>query len=143
MIIEVNKNNISILDDSFLDSEYITNELNMNPFAKIYVYVENYKVVGYIYYSDIYERVEINQIEVENIHRNCGLGTKLLKFVTENVDKPNCVRTISKAIVEKNNEKLISEIDKLSPDIIFVTTDIISANQLKKQDDNYKREYNQ
>lgn len=87
MIIEVNKNNISILDDSFLDSEYITNELNMNPFAKIYVYVENNKVVGYIYYSDIYERVEINQIEVENIHRNCGLGTKLLKFVTGNVDK--------------------------------------------------------
>ena len=53
MIIEVNKNNISILDASFLDSEYITNELNMNPFAKIYAYIENNKVVGYIYYSDI------------------------------------------------------------------------------------------
>ena len=33
---------------------------------------EDNEIIGYIYYSDIYERVEINQIEINFIHRNCG-----------------------------------------------------------------------
>ena len=45
------------------------------------------KAVGYLYYSDIYDRCEINQIEVEKIHRNCGIATKLIKKLTETVDK--------------------------------------------------------
>ena len=37
----------------------------------------------------------------------------------------------------ENNEKLISEINKLSPDIIFVTGDMFSAYQFKKDDGTY------
>ena len=43
----------------------------------------------------------------------------------------------------ENNEKLISEIDKLSPDIIFVTGDMFSAYQFKKDDGTYNRDYNE
>ena len=43
----------------------------------------------------------------------------------------------------ENNEKLISEIDKLSPDIIFVTGDMFSASQFKKDDGTYNRDYNE
>lgn len=43
----------------------------------------------------------------------------------------------------KNNKNLISEINKLSPDIILVTGDMFSASELKKSDGTYDRNYNE
>ena len=40
-----------------------------------------------MYYSDIYDRAEINQFEVEKSHRNCGKGKKLIEKMIELVDK--------------------------------------------------------
>ena len=87
MIIEIDKNNISIIDNSFINKEEIINELNSNPFAKILVLKENNEIIGYIYYSDIYERAEINQFEINLIHRNCGKGKILLQKMIESVEK--------------------------------------------------------
>ncbi|MBR3210664.1 MAG: GNAT family N-acetyltransferase [Bacilli bacterium] len=87
MIIELEKEKLDLLDSSFIDKEYIEKELSSNPYAKILLYIEKKEIVGYLYYSDIYERAEINQIEVENSHRNCGLGTKLMDYFTKTVDK--------------------------------------------------------
>ena len=87
MIKELTKENISVIDDSFLNKDEIIHELENNPFAKILIYLENDEVIGYLYYSDIYDRVEINQIEINSIHRNCGKGTILLDFLIKSVDK--------------------------------------------------------
>ncbi len=87
MIEEVKKNNIDILNNSFIKKDYILNELSNNPFGKIIILKEDNEIIGYIYYSDIYERVEINQIEINFIHRNCGKGDFLLKKLIESVDK--------------------------------------------------------
>lgn len=84
---ELTLENIDILDNSFINKEYIENELNNNPYAKIIIYQEDNKIIGYLYYSDIYERIEINQIEIDFNHRNCGKGDLLLKKLTETVDK--------------------------------------------------------
>ncbi len=81
MIIEINKNNIDLINNSFISKEYILNELENNPFAKILILKENDEIIAYIYYSDIYERAEINQIEVNKIHRNCGKGDFLLNYM--------------------------------------------------------------
>ncbi len=81
MIIEINKNNIDLINNSFISKEYILNELENNPFAKILILKENNEVIAYIYYSDIYERAEINQIEVSKTHRNCGKGNCLLNYM--------------------------------------------------------------
>ncbi len=81
MIIEINKNNIDLISNSFISKKYILNELENNPFAKILILKENNEVIAYIYYSDIYERAEINQIEVSKIHRNCGKGNCLLNYM--------------------------------------------------------------
>lgn len=81
MIIEINKNNIDLINNSFISKEYILNELENNPFAKILILKENDEIVAYIYYSDIYERAEINQIEVNKIHRNYGKGNFLLNYM--------------------------------------------------------------
>ena len=87
MITELDKNNLEILDDSFLDKEYIENEYKVNPYAKILILEENDEIIGYLYYSDIYDRAEINQIEINSFHRNCGYGKKLMDFFTKTVDK--------------------------------------------------------
>ena len=78
--------NLDELDNSFISKEYISNELSNNPFGKVLVLKED-KIIGYIYYSDIYERAEINQFEIEDIHRNCGKGDLLLKHLINLVQK--------------------------------------------------------
>jgi len=75
------------LNNSFINQELITNELNNNPFAKILVLKENNEIIGYIYYSDIYERAEIDQFEINLIHRNCGKGKILLEKMIMSVEK--------------------------------------------------------
>lgn len=87
MIYELDKNKINILDNSFIDKHYIEDEFKNNPYAKVLIYEENNQIIGYLYYSEIYERIEINQIEIDFMHRNCGKGNKLLKKLTDSVEK--------------------------------------------------------
>lgn len=87
MIIEFNYNQKTYLDDEFLPLEKVEKELSENPFGKYLLYIENDELIGYIYYSDIYDRAEINQFEIKENHRSCGKGTKLLKKLLESVEK--------------------------------------------------------
>ena len=98
MITELTINTIDKINNSFIDRNYIEKELSVNPYGKILILEENNEVIGYLYYSDIYERAEINQIEIENFHRNCGNGTKLMDYFINLVDKD-----ISLEVRENNN----------------------------------------
>jgi len=49
--------------------------------------IEEDSIIGYLYYSDIYERIEINQIEVDSSYRNKGYGSKLMKYLIDNTNK--------------------------------------------------------
>ena len=86
MIYIIDKDNIDKLNESFININ-IEEELANNPFGKVLVLEENNEIIGYIYYSDIYERAEINQFEINSIHRNCGKGNLLLKEFIKTVDK--------------------------------------------------------
>jgi len=86
MISELKKEDLNLLNDTFINKEYLENEFNNNPFIKVLILTED-KIIGYLYYSDIYDRVEINQIEIEENHRNCGKGSILLKKLIDIVDK--------------------------------------------------------
>lgn len=87
MIIKLDKKNLTLVEDSFLSIEQVEYELDNNPFGEYLVFIEDNKIIGYLYYSDIYDRAEINQIEIENFHRNCGKGTKLLEEFIKIVKK--------------------------------------------------------
>jgi len=78
--------NLDELDNSFISKEYIKEELSNNPFGKVLVLKED-EIIGYIYYSDIYDRAEINQFEIDSIHRNCRKGDLLLKYLINLVKK--------------------------------------------------------
>ena len=74
-------------DEEFIKKITIQDDLNNNPFGHYLLEIDNNKIIGYLYYSDIYERAEINQIEVEVSHRNCGKASNLLKNMIDTVEK--------------------------------------------------------
>lgn len=52
-----------------------------NPFAKTIEYIEDNKVIGVLKYSLIYDRMEIDNIEVYTTYRDKGIGTKLMSYL--------------------------------------------------------------
>ncbi len=102
MIENLTKDNISLIDNSFLNKEIVLKELRTNPFAKYLIYLENKEVLAYLYYSDIYDRTEINMFEVRKDQRKKKIGSTLLeKFLEEN-NKPSTLE------VKIDNNKAIS-----------------------------------
>ena len=87
MITQITKNNIEQLENTFFDKEEIIREFDNNPFAKILILKENNEIVGYIYYSDIYDRLEINQFEINEKYRNKGKGKYLLQYLIDKEKK--------------------------------------------------------
>lgn len=84
MVKLLTKDNYYDLNDNFLSYDYLKQEFENNPFAKILVLLEENKLIGYLYYSDIYDRIEINQFEVKEEFRTKGNGDLLLKELIKN-----------------------------------------------------------
>lgn len=49
-----------------------------SPYVKYIEYLENDKVLGYLKYSHIYDRIEIDNVFVEVPYRNQNIGNKLM-----------------------------------------------------------------
>lgn len=87
MLIELSTEKLLKENASFINLTELAKEISQNPFGKLLIYKENEEIIAYLYYSEIYERIEINNIEVKPEFRNKGIGTKLLKKLTETVEK--------------------------------------------------------
>ena len=87
MIIELEKDKLNILENSFIEKEEVEKEFKNNPYAKFLILLEDSKVIGYLYYSDIFERAEINQFEIEKNYRNQGKGKLLLQEFINRIQK--------------------------------------------------------
>lgn len=86
-IIEQTKDNLSDWKGSFLLKETVKKDLQSNPFGIYLLALEEKEVVGYLYYSRIYERVEINQIEVRLDKRSQGIASTLLNTLIQKEQK--------------------------------------------------------
>lgn len=87
MIKDFTEININNYKNELIPVDTINHDLEVNPFGKYLLFIEKNEIVGFIYYSDIYDRAEINQIEVLVSHRNCGKASKLLEKMISLVDK--------------------------------------------------------
>lgn len=54
---------------------------NPNPYARRLNYYQDNEIVGYLDYSLIYDRIEIDNFFVEEEYRGCGIGKKLLSYL--------------------------------------------------------------
>ena len=63
---------------------------NRGPFSIMMVYELDGKVVGFISYSIIYDRAELDYIYVEKNYRKNSIASALMKFCLENVIENDC-----------------------------------------------------
>ena len=89
MIINITNNDIELIKDMenkfpdiFLKHDILNDFLN-NPYTKYLVYLIDNKVVGFINYHDIYDRVEIINFNVLSFFQNKHIGSALLKKLIE------------------------------------------------------------
>ena len=76
-------------------------EFSTNPYLKIITYMENNKIIGFLLYSLIYDRIEIEQFEVQKIKRGKGIGDKLLKYLIQTYQNTN-IKNITLEVKEDN-----------------------------------------
>ena len=76
-------------------------EFSTNPYLKILTYVEKDKVRGFLLYSLIYDRIEIEQFEVTTKERRKGIGNKLLNYLIEKYQDNN-IKNITLEVKEDN-----------------------------------------
>lgn len=100
MIIEVKKEDINL--NKFLINNNVDKPID-SPFSKEAVYIENGLIIGYLSYSIIYEKAEINNIYVLKECRSQGIGSKLLDYL---VKKCKICENITLE-VRKDNESAI------------------------------------
>ena len=76
-------------------------EFSTNPYLKIISYVEKDKIIGFLLYSLIYDRIEIEQFEVITKERRKGIGDKLLKYLIEKYQDTD-IKNITLEVKEDN-----------------------------------------
>ena len=77
MIEEVKK----VEENNILSTDFVEKELEVNPYGHFLVYKKENTIIGYLYYSLIYDRIEINQIEVSEEERRKGIASKLIEYL--------------------------------------------------------------
>ena len=75
---------------------------NNNPFSQKIEYIENTISLGYLEYSLIYDRIEIDNIFVSEEKRGNGIGTKLLEYLI-NYAKENKIINITLEVRTSNS----------------------------------------
>ena len=76
-------------------------EFSTNPYLKIITYVKKDKIIGFLLYSLIYDRIEIEQFEVTTKERRKGIGNKLLNYLVEKYQDNN-IKNITLEVKEDN-----------------------------------------
>ena len=83
----------NIFNDYKEDYKFIPNE-----FTKVYVYITNEKIVGFVIFDVIYEKCEIIDIFTEEEYRKQGIALSLIK----EIEKDFAVENITLEVREDN-----------------------------------------
>ena len=76
-------------NDVFKQKNELINTLTANPYVKLYTYSVDKKIVGFIEYSLIYYRCELDNLYVLEDYRRKGIATCLINYMIEEIRKQN------------------------------------------------------
>ena len=91
MIEKVNDINLVL---PFIKKYFPNYTVENSPYEKMFCYKEGDNIIGFISYSMIYERAELNYIVTDEQYRRKGIGQKLLDYAIEDL-KNNMVENFS------------------------------------------------
>ncbi len=121
------------------DINYIKNlsnyKVTLNPFNKVIGYYINDILVGFLDYSVMYEKIEINYIFVINEYRRKSIAYNLIKYVVDNYDFENITLEVN-----VNNVSAINLYKKLGFKIIGIRKkyyDGIDGYLMEVKNDNF------
>ena len=85
MIKELDLNNKDYINELETSFNYVLtsvkDDIKNNPFSKYLVFIDNNKILGYINYYLIYDRIEIANFDVLPDYQNNHIGTRLLDYL--------------------------------------------------------------
>ena len=112
MIKSVNIDNNNLIDElQVIYNEFINQKLELkkeyvsNPYLKIFVFIDNDKIIGFIEISDVIDRYEINNVYVLENYRHNGIASMLMEKVIESGKESNIDNITLE--VNKNNIQAI------------------------------------
>ena len=99
---ELVENNINLINELNNISGF---KITYDVYDKIYVYKLNNKIIGFINFSIIYDRAELNYIFVLEEYRKKGYANKMMSFLIDYAKKNNCLN-ITLEVRKSNNSAI-------------------------------------
>ena len=105
--LDINSKYIDDLDtySEFFDKERVIKDIKNNPFTNYYIFRDSNGALAFINYQIMYERSELIDINVIEKYRNQGIGSKLLKFMFEDL-KSKGVKEVTLEVNVLNNNAI-------------------------------------
>ncbi len=102
MIIETNPNNNEFIK---IFEHFFNQKLTLNDFQRYYIYLSDNEIKGFIVYSIIYDRCELDYIAVLEQYQNNFIASKLMNYMINNCKKNNC-KNITLEVDISNNKAI-------------------------------------
>ena len=97
--------NLEILFSNVFLKGDIEKELKDNPYIKIFIYLKDNNILGFIEIYQIYDRIEIANFNVLEEYQNQHIGSKLLEYVV-NYSNNNNMKNITLEVRDDNDKAI-------------------------------------
>lgn len=108
MIREITENDIDLiqsLENNFNNTfkkDDVKNRFRANIFTKVFIYLQELYIIGYVIYDEIYDRMEIINIEVLKEFQGKHIASQLLKKVID-IAREKDISSITLEVRESND----------------------------------------
>ena len=117
MIVEVDRSNFELINKLenafstvFSYKDYILNDFKNNIFSKYFIYFDKSNIIGFVNYYEIYDKIEIANIYVDEMNRSKKVGSKMIEYLInlakqKNVENITLEVNINNVVARKLYEK--------------------------------------